>query len=150
MIKFEKINYEYVQSKIPGLNAVYERYSDKIICMYLFGSINSGRATALSDIDIAILFDRMLNNEEMEFYRNKILEDLSHYFKTEEIDLINLNRAPLSVQYGVIKNKSNMYCKDFSKAADYENKTVLKYLDFKPYKDELNGAFVDALIAGGV
>lgn len=146
MIKHRKINIEDVKSKICDLNTIYEKYSHILVCMYVFGSINSCRSTPLSDIDIAILFDNSIDEKQMDLYENKILNDLSDFFNTEEIDLIVLNKAPLSIQYGVIKSKSNMYYKDLVKIADYENNIVLKYIDFKKYRDELNDAFIKSLI----
>mgnify|MGYP005843541419 CR=1 FL=1 len=146
MIKHRKINIEDVKSKICDLNTIYEKYSHILVCMYVFGSINSCRSTPLSDIDIAILFDNSIDEKQMDLYENKILSDLSDFFNTEEIDLIVLNKAPLSIQYGVIKSKSNMYYKDLVKIADYENNIVLRYIDFKKYRDELNDAFIKSLI----
>lgn len=146
MIKHRKINIEDVKSKICDLNTIYEKYSHILVCMYVFGSINSCRSTPLSDIDIAILFDNSIDEKQMDLYENKILNDLSDFFNTEEIDLIVLNKAPLSIQYGVIKSKSNMYYKDLGKIADYENNIVLRYIDFKKYRDELNDAFIKNLI----
>ena len=146
MIKHRKINIEDVKSKICDLNTIYEKYSHILVCMYVFGSINSCRSTPLSDIDIAILFDNSIDEKQMDLYENKILNDLSDFFNTEEIDLIVLIKAPLSIQYGVIKSKSNMYYKDLVKIADYENNIVLKYIDFKKYRDELNDAFIKSLI----
>mgnify|MGYP005833684079 FL=1 len=146
MIKHRKINIEDVKSKICDLNTIYEKYSHILVCMYVFGSINSCRSTPLSDIDIAILFDNSIDEKQMDLYENKILSDLSDFFNTEEIDLIVLNKAPFSIQYGVIKSKSNMYYKDLVKIADYENNIVLRYIDFKKYRDELNDAFIKSLI----
>lgn len=149
MIKQQKINLEYVKFKISNLNTIYEKYSNIVVCMYLFGSINSCRATPLSDIDIAILFDHTTNEEQMDYFENKIFQDLSVFFNTEEIDLIVLNKAPLSIQYGVIKSKSKIYYKDFLKVADFENNIIIKYIDFKKYRDELNIAFINSLLKGG-
>jgi uncharacterized protein len=146
MIRYKKIDKQYVVNKIHGLDKVFKVYVNKVICAYLFGSMKSGRITPLSDIDIAVLFDGKLTRNEMELYENKLYMNLTQYFKTDEIDLVILNDAPPSVQYGVIKVKSIIYFSDFYKMIDFENKVIMNYLDFKPYREEYNKAFIKAMV----
>lgn len=104
MIKFKKVDFDMALKNIDTLGDVFKKYDDKIIVVYLFGSVNDGNMNALSDIDIAILFKEMPKEDiiNLEF---EVLEDISKHLKTEEIDLVNLNFAPLSIRYGVIKIK---------------------------------------------
>lgn len=145
MIRFKKIDKDFVLDKLEGSKKLFEEYSDHIVCVYLFGSMNSKQITPLSDIDIAVLFYDSLDKNVMEKLENEIHILLSKYFKTDEIDLINLNTAPLFGQYGVIKEKSIIYYSDFEKMIDFENKVIMYYLDIKPYRDEFNSVFIDSL-----
>lgn len=61
---------------------------------------------------------------------------------TDEIDLVCLNKAPLSVQYGVIKDKEILYYYDKQKVVDYETSVITKYLDIKYMRDFLNFEFL--------
>jgi uncharacterized protein len=146
MIRFKKIDKQFVLSRLTGSEKLFEGYSDSVICIYLFGSINSKNTTPLSDIDIAVLFQNKLGKIEMIRLENEIFTLLSKYFKTDEIDLLILNNVPLSVQFGVIKEKSIIYYSDFEKMIDFENIVILDYLDIKPYRDEFNSIFIDSLI----
>jgi len=141
MIKFKKVDFDVALKNIETLGDVFKKYDDKIIVAYLFGSVNDGNMNALSDIDIAILFKEMPKEDiiNLEF---EVLEDISKHLKTEEIDLVNLNFAPLSVRYGVIKNKKILYYSDKQKVVDFEFEVIKSFLDFKPIRDMINLEFV--------
>ncbi|WDU82687.1 type VII toxin-antitoxin system MntA family adenylyltransferase antitoxin [Caloramator sp. Dgby_cultured_2] len=141
MIKFKKVDFDVALKNIDTLGDVIKKYDDKIIVAYLFGSVNDGNINALSDIDIAILFKEMPKEDiiNLEF---EVSEDISKHLKTEEIDLVNLNFAPLSVRYGVIKNKKILYYSDKQKAVDFEFEVIKSFLDFKPIRDMINLEFV--------
>lgn len=141
MIKFKKIDFDMALKNIDTLGDVFKKYDDKIIVVYLFGSVNDGNMNALSDIDIAILFKEMPKENiiNLEF---EVLEDISKHLKTEEIDLVNLNFAPLSIRYGVIKNKKILYYSDKQKVLDFEFEVIKSFLDFKPIRDMINFEFI--------
>jgi predicted nucleotidyltransferase len=141
MIKFKKVDFDMALKNIDTLGDVLKKYDDKIIVAYLFGSVNDGNMNALSDIDIAILFKEMPKEDiiNLEF---EVLEDISKHLKTEEIELVNLNFAPLSVRYGVIKNKKILYYSDKQKVVDFEFEVIKSFLDFKPIRDMINLEFV--------
>ncbi|MDO6354997.1 nucleotidyltransferase domain-containing protein [Caloramator sp. CAR-1] len=141
MIKFKKVDFDVALKNIDTLGDVIKKYDDKIIVAYLFGSVNDGNINALSDIDIAILFKEMPKEDiiNLEF---EVSEDISKHLKTEEIDLVNLNFAPLSVRYGVIKNKKILYYSDKQKVVDFEFEVIKSFLDFKPIRDMINLEFV--------
>ncbi len=146
MIRYSKINKKSIMEKISGADKVFHTYADNIISAYLFGSMKSGNNSPLSDIDIAVLFNQGLPGKEFRSYENKLYVNLLQYFKTDEIDLIILNDIPLSFQYEVVKDKRILYYSDFVKMIDFENRVILEYLDFKPYRDEYNKAFIEAMV----
>lgn len=141
MIKFKKVNFDLVLENIESLGDIFKKYGDKIIVAYLFGSVNRGKINPLSDIDIAILFKEMPKKDMIKLELD-VLEDISKYLKTEEIDLLNLNFAPLSVRYGVVKEKKILYYSDKQKVVDFEFEVIKNYLDFKPIRDMINYEFV--------
>lgn len=141
MIRDKKVDFSLIYSNIEKIREIFKKYNDKIIVSYLFGSTHTGKITPLSDIDIAILIDEkyknIINQIEQDIY-----EDLTKCMNTDEIDLVCLNKAPLSVQYGVIKDKEILYYYDKQKVVDYETSVITKYLDIKYMRDFLNFEFL--------
>jgi uncharacterized protein YutE (UPF0331/DUF86 family)/predicted nucleotidyltransferase len=70
---------------------------------YLFGSHARGTANALSDIDIAVLFDPLVDKEKVEA---QLFADLSDFLHTDNIDLIDIATAsPLLAHRSVLRGK---------------------------------------------
>ncbi|WAM36753.1 type VII toxin-antitoxin system MntA family adenylyltransferase antitoxin [Caldicellulosiruptor acetigenus] len=145
MIRRNKIDIEHAKKAIEDLGAFFSRFGDKVVVAYLFGSLAMGTYTPLSDIDIAVLLAKGLSREIMEELENEILEGLMKIFKTDEIDLVVLNSAPLSVRYGVLKTAKIIYCSNTEKTVDFQTEVVSKYLDIKPYREEFYKEFVKSL-----
>lgn len=145
LIKFNKLNPDEIRSKLPLLHDLFDKYSNKIAAAYLFGSFHNKNTTPLSDIDVAILFYNNIHKDEMNILESNIYEDLTQALKTDEIDLINLNTAPLNIQYGVLKSKEFLYCGDKDFIVDFESATILKYLDFQPYREEMDRLFLESI-----
>jgi predicted nucleotidyltransferase len=98
--------------------------------------------TPLSDIDIAILFDEKISSAEAEDMENEIYAKLTEVLGTDEVDLIVLNKAPISVRFGVLKDKEFIYFSDKRKVVDFQCDVISEYLDFKPIRDEMNKEFL--------
>jgi len=78
--------------------AAYLTARKDVIFAYLFGSMALGTFKPLSDIDIAVYLKKRKLSEK----RLEIIGDLADIFKTDEIDLVVLNTAPLSLQMRVM------------------------------------------------
>ncbi|EYE89530.1 nucleotidyltransferase [Fervidicella metallireducens AeB] len=148
MIKFGKVDFSKIINNFPKLKNVFSSYGDKIIVAYLFGSCHTKKITPLSDIDFAVLFDYSLTKEEMQKLEQEIFLKITDVLKTDEIDFVILNNAPLSMKYGVIKNKEIIYYSNKLKVVDFESSIVTRYLDFKPIRDEINNEFLRKMIGG--
>ncbi len=70
---------------------------------YLFGSVAKGKAGKLSDIDIAVLLDESLNKEQRFDLQLELISDISELLKTDKIDMVVINEAPLSLKFEIIK-----------------------------------------------
>ena len=77
----------------------YLKTRKDIAFAYLFGSLAENRATHLSDVDIAVY----LTEGEFEDKRFQILGDLIDIFKTDRLDLVILNTAPLMLKMKIIR-----------------------------------------------
>jgi len=126
------------------LKDVFSRNS-KIVAGYLFGSFLHGHIHKGSDIDIAIL----IHPSEI---KNYTLDDqldleveITLQLKTENFDLIILNRAPLILQFRIISTGRLIYIKDDDVRCDFEEKIMSSYYDFLPRLQEFNKEYFSAL-----
>jgi predicted nucleotidyltransferase len=145
MIRYQKIDFGIVKANMDNLKDVFRRFGDNISAAYIFGSLGSGDINPLSDIDLAVLFDENLNQHEMVALENKLRIGIAEVLHTDEIDIVILNMAPLSIQYGTLKNKMMIICENSGQMVKHFDNTVLKYLDILPYRTEMNRAFVNAV-----
>jgi len=114
-----------LNEKISGLQAVY-----------LYGSFLSDGFSDESDLDIAVKIDNPLDNQK----RWRIQEDLASICG-RDVDLLDLDRASLVMQYEVISTANRVYCTDENRLASYETLVYSRYLDFnqirKPIIEEI-------------
>jgi len=109
----------------------YLRSDEDILFAYLFGSLARKKAGPLSDVDIAVYC------EEGSFFPEKKLEILGNLvgiLKTDEIDLVVLNRAPLAIRMKILENKKVIVDKAPLIRHRYESLTMRQYFDFS-YKE---------------
>jgi uncharacterized protein len=115
----------HLTKAISGLQAVY-----------LYGSFSSDSFSDESDLDIAVKAERRLDNQE----RWRIQEDLAGIYG-RNVDLLDLDRASLVMQFEVISTGERIYCADENIIAHYETLLYSRYLDFnwirKPIVDEI-------------
>lgn len=57
----------------------------------------------MSDVDLAVLYRKTLTDDELTRVHSQAYEIISELLQSDDIDLINLNTVPLSMQYGAIK-----------------------------------------------
>ena len=93
---------------------------------YLFGSLPKGLATHLSDIDIAVyLIVKKTPDKQLE-----IIGDLIDILKTDRLDLVILNTAPLSLKMRILKARKVIADNvPFIRHA-FESTTIRNSLDF--------------------
>ena len=105
---------------------VYLSYDLNIIALYIFGSYGTEEQDERSDIDFAVLYDRNVSLEEELELEVKI----SDIFQRDDIDVINLNKAPINLQHNVIYTGDLIYCSDEVKLADFKEKVFNIYGDY--------------------
>ena len=103
---------------------------EEILFAYLHGSFV--KKDAFRDIDVAIYLERM--PASVLEYELQMETDLMKALRKYIVDVRVLNGAPLSFKYNVIKDGIVLLSKDDDKRADFEEKTIVFYLDFLPYR----------------
>ena len=124
-----------MQGELEGSVRDVLRDDKDIALAYLFGSRASGRAGPLSDVDVAVLLHREFPPDKHSEKQIELINKLMSGLKTNEIDVVILNRAPLSLQNNVIREGKPILGKSGAKTA-YENRVFCLYLDFKHVLDE--------------
>ena len=98
---------------------------------YIFGSRARGAITPLSDIDIAMFIDTDKASLDLFELRLRELNALYQLLKTDKIDLIFLNEAPLELSYRVLREGILIVERNEQLRARFQENIVSKYLDMK-------------------
>jgi predicted nucleotidyltransferase len=125
MIKFKEIPLN-IEEHLPGAIRYLENQPE-VRFAYLFGGLAVGQPRPLSDIDLAIY---LAEGSRASRVKMKLLSNLIDLLRTEEIDLVLLNTAPLPLAYRIIKNKRLLVDRDPFLRHRYESLIIREYLDF--------------------
>ena len=101
-------------------------FDNSILFAYVFGSYGKSRPGPLSDVDIGVFLKETENHWEK---RLQLIEKITSVLKTDEIDLVILNEAPLSLRFEVIKTGKVLFSRDEDKRIDFEAMTYDFYCD---------------------
>ncbi|HOJ93528.1 MAG TPA: nucleotidyltransferase domain-containing protein [Dictyoglomaceae bacterium] len=108
----------------------------KIALLYLFGSSVLGTEREDSDVDIGVVFlDDNILKDSLKVY-NALYEILSPIFPEKELDIVFLDRAPLTLKFEVVTTGRVIYKISEDYDCNYKEKVVKEYIDFKPLLDE--------------
>jgi predicted nucleotidyltransferase len=125
MIKYKKLpaNIEDLM-----LNAIaYLQSRSDIDFAYLFGSFGKGKPLPLSDVDIAIYLREAVDVQEKKM---EILGVLMNLFETDEIDLVILNEAPLTLKMKILESKTIVVDHSPFLRHRFESLVMREYFDF--------------------
>ena len=111
----------------------YLRARKGIAFAYLFGSLAENRATHLSDVDIAVYFieGRFVDK------RFEILGDLIDILKTDRLDLVILNTAPLSLNMKIIQTRKLLADNFPYIRHTFESAIMRTYFDFSKMENRI-------------
>jgi uncharacterized protein YutE (UPF0331/DUF86 family)/predicted nucleotidyltransferase len=84
---------------------------EPLVGLWLFGSQAQGRATPLSDVDLAYLTRESLPDAEREALGARLYRNLSRLFGSDEITLVDLATAPPLLAFRVLSQGKNLYCR---------------------------------------
>ena len=125
MIKYSKLP-ENIEDMLPKAET-YLRSRPDILFAYLFGGLARGKPLPLSDVDIAVYLRETVDSFEKKL---EILGKLTDLLETDEIDLVMLNEAPLTLRMKVLENKRIIVDNDPFLRHEYESLTMREYFDF--------------------
>lgn len=119
-----------IENKIKDLQRYFTSNSN-ILSVWIIGSYGTEYQREESDIDFAIL----LNSDIKLMDEMKISCDISDTIEFENVDIVNLRKAPITLQFKTLKEGRQIYEKDFIKVSDYMEYVFNRYRDEKYYID---------------
>lgn len=132
MIRFKKITHG-IEPLFVRLTSAFEK-EDCLIFGYIFGSYGKGRISPLSDADIAVYMDERI--EDRFDKRLEVLGIVTKTLKTDEVDVVVLNDAPLSMVFQVLRTKRLLFSKDERERIRFEVNSIMSYLDTEPLREK--------------
>ena len=115
---------------------------------YIFGSYAEGKTGPLSDIDIAVFLDKSMSRREAESKEAFLMDRISFYLKTDNFDLVVMNRASLLLRFNIIRN--GRVLKSSKERVGMEARIISDYLDRKHYDDIHTKAALERVAERGI
>lgn len=112
-----------IQKRIPLLKSLIRE--PNITFVYLFGGLLRERPSPLSDVDIAVYVKDLRRLDYLELFR-----EITNALGTDEVDLVILNDASLSLAGRILQNRKVLIDKKPFLRHKYESLTLRKYFDF--------------------
>lgn len=100
----------------------------RLVLVYLFGSQVSGHVGPLSDLDLAILFEKYPDPRE----RYALAHQIATQVGSSRVDVVILNRAPIELQYNVITMGMIIYESNRLARIEFEARVLSRYFDYLP------------------
>jgi predicted nucleotidyltransferase len=108
------------------------RASDEgIAAAWLFGSVARGTARPDSDVDVGVLF-REDPPRTLAGYHFDLEADLQALLGLP-VQLVVLNRAPVDLAFGVLRDGKLLVNQDSSRRIEFEVRTSNEFWDMEPY-----------------
>ncbi len=114
-----------IEEKMIDIKNYLKNHGD-IATVYLFGSYGtSSFDPGRSDLDVAIIYSRQLAlKEEM-----LIEAEISLILGSDNLDVVNLNKARVDISYQVLATGKMIYERDNIITANFVEKTLKHYFD---------------------
>ena len=101
--------------------------------LYLFGSQARGNVGPLSDFDFAVKFDA--KNKDKFRSRLKLMNELSEIFRTEKIDVVDIEKADPILSFNIFREGKKIYVSDKDERSMDQFKSMRTFLDRRYYYD---------------
>jgi predicted nucleotidyltransferase len=100
-------------------------------------------------VDIAIYVDETLSRKNYLGFKLSVLGEVSSILKTDKIDLVIMNNAPLLLNYNIIKY-GKLLTSDETERVRLETKILSQYLDRKPILEKRTNTNLKKIARAGL
>lgn len=133
-----------VTTKVGEIIQIVAADSD-VTALYAFGGLAAGVLKPLSDLDFGVLLDNRLDNKQRFDKHIELIGVFNDTFRTDEIDLIIMNDAPIRMVFQILKTGKMLDCRDTGALIDFRDRLVKDYLDFKCMRDAFDAVFLEGI-----
>lgn len=119
----ERVSIEEIRK---GLSPLF--YAEGLRLVLLFGSAVSGKIHKKSDIDLAFLFDKVVDILTL---TNRVIK-LLH---TDNVDVVDLKRASPLLKFSAVKSGMILYEKEPGMFNEFYSLAFRRYIDTKKLRD---------------
>jgi predicted nucleotidyltransferase len=120
-----------IDSIKKALLPVFEKFGERLVFSYLFGSAAAGETTSLSDVDIAVYFAGGKGDSHFED-RLSLYADICRALKSNDIDLLVLNSATnLIILEEIVRHGVILCDRDPDLREEFELKVLHLSIDFR-------------------
>lgn len=128
-----------IEIQIEKIRDLMADHSDEMLFSYLFGSRASGTSSEKSDVDIAVYL-RSSDNEACFDIKINLYLHLSRLLKTDEIDLVVMNRCRnLVLLNRIVTHGIVIYDGNPALRRQYEQKIMHRAIDFLHQRKQVMG-----------
>ena len=111
--------------RLQALKDFFGAYPE-VVAVYLFGSYGTEHEHPGSDLDLGVVFWGKTKLQ----YELQIEADLTSLLKTDKIDFINLNCAPVALQFRVLSEGLLIYEGDYILNSNFIEHVLREYRDY--------------------
>ena len=133
-----------VIDRIPELIEQIEK-DTHVVALYAFGSLATGDLKPLSDLDFGILVSSKLGKQKRFDKHLDLIGKFNEVLRTDEVDLVMMNDAPMRFSHNIIKSGKLLYCSNKAELSDFIEKTIKLYLDFRFFIDAFDDTFLKGI-----
>jgi predicted nucleotidyltransferase len=130
VIVYEQLPADIINHLIPAQRLL--ETTPSVVFAYLFGGLARGAPNPLSDVDIAVYFRAGTEPGEEKL---ALFDALTDALGTSELDLVILNRAPISLVGRVLQNNRCLIDKEPLLRHRFESAKRREYFDFRIKED---------------
>jgi hypothetical protein len=123
MIRLKQIP-ENIYQRMGPLADLFES-DPNIVFAYLFGGLLKGRVNPLTDVDLSVY---VRNRKRLDYL--ELFGRIARILRTDEIDLVILNDAPLALAGRILQNRKVLMDKNPFLRHKYESLILREFFDF--------------------
>lgn len=132
------------QTKVGEIIQIVAADSD-VTALYAFGGLAAGVLKPMSDLDFGVLLDDRSDNKQRFDKHIELIGVFNDTFRTDEIDLIIMNDAPIRMVFQILKTGKMLACRDTGALIDFRDRLVKNYIDFKCMRDAFDAVFLKGI-----
>lgn len=132
-------------SQIYGEVACWAPSLPQLEALLLFGSYARRMETPLSDVDMAYLLKEGLSPSSEAEIDTKLYNGVSRLLGTDEVTLLNLTKAPLSIAFSVLQEGRVLFCRRPERLMAFQERVLILYPEVHRLRVEVLAEFEKSL-----